>query len=631
MEQIIKKMNKGITYLLICTMVIPFMISNSTKAAESDVKVIGDYDFILDNIYPVDFDTKGVVYGYYKGKVVLMNGATGKLIKTTEFTDINEIKPNKYNDNVDAIVTMQKDNMVYFGLMDKEGNTLIQPNKYTQIFYDDRNFSAVDAKGNTYYISRTGKVLYTFKKDDIEKGYIIEEYEKFFLVYKPNYAKGQNRFTNPVSVSVKGVFDYEGNPVRHIQNAYKTATNQYWLLYNKQIKEMKSRVKNEVRKEVIAKYRDKIDIATYLTPIGNCYVIDADGYINNPDGTAKYSINRSYLFDINGKVIDKADHSVIVSSSDYVVLQNGELKNDNFIAKNATLYNTKSYQKYNNKDLKEAGPNMRKFKDCIYGEYFLSGYDEEDIVVTGIYDTKGNLVKRYQGLYFDYYTLLSDVNEQKSKELKEAGKPYYCLETQSFRIGDGQIALKSLDQNNSRITFFDDSLNEILKIDLDKDTEAIHFYEYKILTNNAGIYVRYLLDGIYTETVYNRLGKVIYTYRDTNSDKNVYNQSNGATNYIGCIKYTNIINIGSVVFTSAENTGEGEVTLTWKPVKGAEGYDLRAESIGPDCDTADEYTKGNSIVFTGLKKGKTYKFYARVRSFDKSSRYGKPITVKVDK
>ncbi|BCN31042.1 fibronectin type III domain-containing protein [Anaeromicropila herbilytica] len=628
-----KKINKLIMYILICTMVIPFSISNSTKAAEQTFKIIGKYRSKLDTTYPVDFDTNGVIYGYSRGKVVLMNGATGKLIKTTEFTDINEIKQNKYNDNIDAIVTRQKNRTVYYGLMDKEGNTLISPNKYTEMYYMDRGFRAVDAKKNEYYISRTGKVLYTYEKDDQ-----IKEYDKFFVAYIPSYPDIRNNLTPPSSVQIKGVYDYDGNPVTEIPEEEKTADNQYWLLLNTSIKDMRSTAEKEVRAEVPEKYRDKINLNVDFTTIGNCYLITVKGDIIN-GFNKEYSIERYYLYDMKDKLLAKADE-VAIAWDDYVVLRNAKIVNNERVIADATLYNTKTYQKWENTDFKDKDDSLcvHKFADWKYGEYFISCYypveDDNlhsDLYNVALYDAKGKLIKRYDD-YYDFYTVLADVDKQRSQDIKDSGEiyTYYYGDDLRTEIGDGLIEYKSLAKNKVQLTFFDYSYNIIAKTTLNKNIKDINILDYKILNHNSGIYVSYQTGKVYTETVYDRNGKVVYNYSDTNSDRNVYIQSNGVTNYIGCSRLAKPITIGRVIFTSAKNTGPGEVTLTWNAVKGANSYEVDCR-CNQSAYYHEEYTKSNSVVITGLEKGSSYTFKAIAIGIHTAGKYSRPITVKINK
>ena len=134
-----------------------------TQAAET-WKIVKISSTSLDKEYPLDFDSGHVTYGYKYGRVALMNTYSRKLLKLTSFTEINQIK--KIKTNMDAIVIKETKGKRLFGVIDKTGKTLITASKYTEIFFQKNGFRAVDAAKNNYFISRTGKVLCTYKNGE---------------------------------------------------------------------------------------------------------------------------------------------------------------------------------------------------------------------------------------------------------------------------------------------------------------------------------------------------------------------------------------------------------------------------------------------------------------------------------
>ncbi|BCN30977.1 fibronectin type III domain-containing protein [Anaeromicropila herbilytica] len=587
-----KKTKRWFALLIILTLLLTMLDNTTTKAAMTAWKINGNYRCVLNKVYDVDFDTHGIIYGYYKGKVALMDAVTGKLIKVTEFTDFNEIRQNPYNSNIDAIVTKKVHGTRYFGLIDQSGNTLVPPNKYTEIYYTNHGFRAIDAKKQTYYISRTGKVLYTYGDNDK-----LDEYGKYFLVYQ--LIDAENR------VDIKGIYDYDGNEVTDIPEEDKTALNQYWLLYNTKIKDMKNEVIADIKKsDSKAK-----DIDPSVDSYGNCYLLNAH--------------NLYYLYDRNGNLLDKSNDYLRVYGGDYIVLRNrkdvtGGIYANETVA-SSTLYNTKTYQKWENTDFVDVEENPMIIKP--FGKYFIS-YDRPDYECTynvRLYNPSGKLIKECGNNIMELGNgyALDKIYNQDMENLTFDGKFIPSNDDiYSYNIDQGEILYKTLSKNKVQLSFLDKSLNVVTKATLNKNIDNIDVCEYKIFDNNSGVYIKYCLNKVYTETVYDRNGKIIFTKSDRRGDTNFYIRSKGTTNYVGCTRLPNRLTLGRAIITSVKNTGHGEATVAWNPIPGATGYQVNVSSDGKGTDPGYEYqnhysTKTNSLTFRALKIGGTYTFTVR--------------------
>ncbi|BCN31041.1 fibronectin type III domain-containing protein [Anaeromicropila herbilytica] len=589
---------KVIAYILVCAMILPFTTNNTTKAANTTWKITNKYRSTLEKGYQTKFDTNGVIYGFYKGKVALMNGITGKLIKVTDFTNYNEIRKNKYNSNIDAIVTKKVNGKLYFGVIDKVGNTLIPGNKYTEIYYMDHGFRAVDGN-NTYFIDRTGKILYTYEMDDV-----IEEYEHCFVIYQPTYPE-HRRNMKPISAECKGIFDYEGNELPSIPDEDKTATSLYWVQYNTIIHDIRQKSESEMRETISDEKYKKTEITTDVTPNGNCYIVHATLQSDNP-------INQYYLYKMNGEKIGNADQIIEVIDKDAVVLRTikSEVKNkvNEKIVTNAMLIDTDTYQEqsdteFTNYDEYELG-DIRSF-----GKYLIFYYDGGDGTNNniGLYDAKGKLIKKYNSMNVINNCCLELDNNIYNSNMEPLNLKGYLLNVNDadseFSFEHADLLYNRISESKVQVSFLDDSLKIITKKTFKDKSNTLDFLDYKILKNNTGVYLRYQVGKVYTDIVIDRTGKTVYSYSHNDPNINLYFQSSGTKNYIGCskIKYiSNIDTLQKVKHLSIKNTGEGELTVKWNAIDGVTGYEL--QYVNGD-DVRRYSTKSNSIILKGLEKG----------------------------
>ncbi|GEM_PF-6317782 len=616
-------MKKWIIYIIICAMIFTFVPNVATTAAGVTWKKPVSSKCILDKVFRLNLDTDAVIYGYYKGKVALMDGYTGKLIKTTGFTEINEVR--KIENNTDAIVGKEVKGKLFFGLINKSGNTLIQADKYTQIYYMSHGFRAVDAKKKSYFITRTGKVLYTYGN-----GETIKEYCKYFVVIKPTYPKDSDKNTEPSSAEIKGIYDYTGKKFAEISEADKTANNQYWMLYNSVITNIKKSVENEMKEMIPQEYTEQVKVYINVSSKGNCYIVRASAYAQ--DTNKNYYIKgNSYLYDIKGNLLEKPDELWTVDDT-YVVCRSYAVGGNNTVA-SATLYDTKTYQKTENADMKSG--NVWKF-----GDYFLTGSPDDNFITEPImYDATGKLFKKFNGLGSikgDYLVINNNSSDspdfnkktlynKKMEEVQVDGIIYYA--------GDGYIICNRMSDNKVKWKFTDMSLNIVAEA-VFKDHPG-EYIQFKILKNKTGVYLMNSnSNNGFSEYVIDKGGKIIYTYSDGKYDTNVFVKSRGTTNYISCIKMDEYIKAGIVSLTCVKNSGNGEASVTWKPLKGVTGYQIEYKN------TAQTYvqnvkTKGASISLTGLEKGKTYSIRVRAYIFDGKyqigGKYGSPKSVKIVK
>jgi Fibronectin type III domain. len=595
-----KKINKGIALLLLLVLILP-MFQVTTSQAAGTWKVTGKHFCVLNKIYPTNFDTNGVIYGYYKGKAALMDAVTGKLIKVTPYTYFNEIRPNVYNSNIDAIVTKKTNGTLLFGLIDKAGNTLIPANKYTELYYTNHGFRGIDAKKNTYFMTRTGKILYTYGENDI-----LQEYGNFFVVYQPAYPEKQTANTPPESVEIKGIYDYSGNVITEIPDEWKTAANQFWLSYNTVIKKIQNEVITAVNKTIPADQKQITDEDVTITPLGNCYKVSAH--------------DQYWLYDRTGTLIDTADEFLTIYGNDCVVLRKLIKNKDNFeyTVSSATLYNTKTYQKTENTDFTDNGDYYLHIN--AFGKYFISYnvLDSDYYDNVKLYDSNGKLMKECgRNLsHLGNCISLDHIYNQNLEILTFDGKFIPNGSEDGNNIEQGAILYKTLAKNKVQLSFLDDSLKVVAKTILYKNIDNIRIYQYKILNNNNGVYIKYGIGKTVTESIYDSNGKIINTYSDTKEDTNLFYKSNGTIIYTGRMNLAASVNLERAVITSLKNTGYGEATVTWNPIAGATGYQVNVSYDGTGTDpgyyvTNHYTTKGTSLQFRALRIGCNYHFSVR--------------------
>jgi len=549
----------------------------------------------LDKIHPVDFDTNGVIYGYYKDKVALMDGHTGKLMRITEFTEINEIRKNRNEDGIDVIVGREEAGKLFFGLMDQTGTPLIPADKYTELYGMNHGYRAIDAQGKTHFITRTGKVLYTY-----EKGETVKEYDKFFVVVKPVEPEGSGQSMEPASVEIKGIYDYHGNKLGEIPETDKTAENQYWILYNSVIHTIKEFVENDIKTKIPQGYTEGVEAFVNISPIGNCYVVHGSVHAQDPKGN-QYVKGNYYLYDRMGKLLEKADELMTVDDT-YVVCRTYAPGENNSV-QNATLYDTKTYRKTENTDMKDG--NVWRF-----GDYFLTGTleDANYIMEPSLFDGRGKFIRKFDGhgsFQGDYFVINNRLYyNKKMEEVKVEGSLY--------RAGDGYVICQEMPDGKVKWKFTDMSLNIIAEALLpDYPIENMDAIKYKILSNKTGIYIMNPGNG-FREYVIDTSGKIIYSYKDNRPEPNVFIESKGATNQIVCNKMPEAMIPGKVRRISVKNTGKGEATVAWEPVKGVTGYQIEYKHA-EQTYVQNVKTKGTSILLTGLEQGKTYSI--RVRAY----------------
>ncbi len=597
------KMKKWIAYLLICALVFPLTINTEAKAADVKWKVSKINTTSIDRYYPVNFDTDGVIYGYSRGSVALMDGFTGKLIKRTQFNDINEIRKNDTEDTIDAIVGKKVKGTLYYGVIDRDGDTIIPANKYTQIYFMDQGFRAVDSKNKTYLIDRTGQVLYTYGT-----GEVLKEYVTFFVVYKPIYTEGDNKKSDPACVEIKGTYDYSGNPITEIPESDKTANNQYWLQYNTAITNMKTSVEKEIKENIPKDYTEQIYKGTQIENLGNCYILDTFYSALNKEG--KSSMKSCYfIYDRNGNQLAKAEY--VNTIGNVAFYQNSR-------DKKAALLDTITYQKTENTDVTDIYNFGWKF-----GAYFAFGYIDDDVegdlYIGGLtlYDANGNLVKAFDSevVYDGDYIKSSDEN---------GNRVYYNGKLEEFvadgylrRIGDGNIIVKSPSDDTTKLTFTDSKLNKVTDITL-KNIWVVEFIDYQILPGNTGVYVKFASGDGQMEYVIDKNGKIISASDNLKADVKIYMQLRKNTYDIRCVKMAKTVTIGKTYIKSLKNTGNGEATISWNAIPGVTGYNIEYKS-DKETYVVNAKTKATTLTLSGLEKGATYSF--RVVAYIKHDTY----------
>jgi hypothetical protein len=610
-------MKKWIAWGFVCIMLFLFVSDGGTKASEVTWQKRENKICPLDKIYTVDFDTNGVIYGYYKEKVALMDGHTGKLMKTTGFTEINEVRKNRNEDGIDVIVGKEEKGKLFFGLMDQTGNTLIPADKYTELYGMKHGYRAIDLQGKTYFITRTGEVLYTY-----EKGEAVKEYDKFFVAMEPTYPEGSHEDTEPASVEMKGIYDYHGGRLTEIPEADKTAENQYWIIYNSVIRAIKEFVERDIKERIPQGYTEEVKVLTSISPMGNCYIAHGSVYGQDPKGN-QYVKGNYYLYDRKGNLLEKADELRTVDDT-YVVCRTYAPGENNQV-QSATLYDTKTYRKTENTDMKDG--NVWRF-----GDYFLTGIldDVNYITEPSLFDGRGKFIRKFDdhgSFQGDYFVINNSLYyNRKMEEVKIKGSLY--------RAGDGYVICQEMSDNKVKWKFTDMSLNIITEAVLpDYPSDHMDALKYKILSNKTGVYFMSTDNG-FREYVMDTNGNIIYSYKDNRPDANVFIKSKGATNWIVCNKMPETMTPGKVGGVSVENTGRGEATVTWEPVKGVTGYQVEYKN-DEQTYVQNVKTKGTSIALTGLEQGKAYSI--RVRAYiwngngQISGKYSSFLSVKIAK